>query len=448
MTISTTDVFERYDGDDSTTVFPIGFKWTDDAHIQVTLRDVNDVEVAWTQGTQYSLSGVGNDNGGTLSVIVDPIDYTPATGEVLLIELNVPNTQGVALPLGGEFPSPEVEKALDLLTQQVGQLIRDFERSFRVPTTDSQIGENTLYPIDTERAGKLLGFDANGKPAAVVTSPPTAVISTFWENILGFTTVLESQQALDLEVGVDVQPFSAQIAFLNLANNWTRQQRVVAVNKNALGTELVTNGGFDADTDWTKGTGWLITGGVASVDGTQTVDSDLEQDITIANGDTYEITFTISNYVAGTITPVIGDTLGTARSANGTFTETITAGAGVSPRLQLRANSDGDMDIDNVTVKAATVDWDLDLEQALNLTLDGGTITLRTPTNLKDGSTGNLKIIQDGVGGRQIVWPAIVDWSQTAGGEPPLTGAANAVDLFSWYCDGTNLLVSALGDFQ
>jgi hypothetical protein len=31
--------------------------------------------------------------------------------------------------------------------------------------------------------------------------------------------------------------------------------------------ELVVNGGFDADTDWTKGTGWSIAGGVATQDG-------------------------------------------------------------------------------------------------------------------------------------------------------------------------------------
>ena len=31
-----------------------------------------------------------------------------------------------------------------------------------------------------------------------------------------------------------------------------------------IGDELVTNGTFDTDTDWTKGTGWTISGGVAA----------------------------------------------------------------------------------------------------------------------------------------------------------------------------------------
>jgi len=43
------------------------------------------------------------------------------------------------------------------------------------------------------------------------------------------------------------------------------------------GAELVTNGRFDTDSDWTKGTGWTISGGQASLDGTQVSFSGLAQ---------------------------------------------------------------------------------------------------------------------------------------------------------------------------
>lgn len=45
--------------------------------------------------------------------------------------------------------------------------------------------------------------------------------------------------------------------FLILAEEWLMETDM------GLGPELVTNGGFDADTDWTKGTGWSVDGGVA-----------------------------------------------------------------------------------------------------------------------------------------------------------------------------------------
>ncbi|MCH7909826.1 MAG: hypothetical protein IIB38_09445, partial [Candidatus Hydrogenedentes bacterium] len=51
--------------------------------------------------------------------------------------------------------------------------------------------------------------------------------------------------------------------------------------------DLVTNGTFSTDTDWTKGAGWTIAAGVAIAGNSST---DLEQDITIVVGKTYSVT--------------------------------------------------------------------------------------------------------------------------------------------------------------
>lgn len=53
-----------------------------------------------------------------------------------------------------------------------------------------------------------------------------------------------------------------------------------------LGPELVTNGGFDTDTDWTKGTGWAISGGAASIN-TASSFVVLSQNISATAGDWY-----------------------------------------------------------------------------------------------------------------------------------------------------------------
>ena len=63
------------------------------------------------------------------------------------------------------------------------------------------------------------------------------------------------------------------------------------------GGELVTNGDFAIDSDWTKGTGWTISGGTAnalSANGTYLTQSSLG-----GAGKNYLITFTILNYVSG-----------------------------------------------------------------------------------------------------------------------------------------------------
>ena len=64
-----------------------------------------------------------------------------------------------------------------------------------------------------------------------------------------------------------------------------------------LGSELVTNGGFDTDTAWAKGTGWTISGGTASVNGAVT-SADLDQEISVTDNLFYVVSFEITSLSA------------------------------------------------------------------------------------------------------------------------------------------------------
>jgi len=118
-----------------------------------------------------------------------------------------------------------------------------------------------------------------------------------------------------------------------------------------LGSELITNGDFATDSDWTKGAGWSIADGVATSDGTQSANSDLTQNLATETGKQYQITYTISNYSGtGNIFVRInsGNTT-TAQSGNGTFTEVLTGAGGT--QFIFRADADFIGTIDNVSVK-------------------------------------------------------------------------------------------------
>lgn len=120
------------------------------------------------------------------------------------------------------------------------------------------------------------------------------------------------------------------------------------------GRDIVINGGFDADSDWTKGDGWSISGGLASSDGSQTTYSNIYESYTVL-GKTFEVTFTVSNYSTGLVRFIVGDTgVGTNRSADGTYTETI-VGAGSLNRIHIQANADFVGSIDNVSVKQLNI---------------------------------------------------------------------------------------------
>ena len=89
--------------------------------------------------------------------------------------------------------------------------------------------------------------------------------------------------------------------------------------------ELVTNGGFDADSGWSHTRGsWAISGGTLNT----TSETDYcHQDISDQSNITMEVIFTVTAVSAGSVQfRIFGDsstTLGTARSTVGTFTEFI-----------------------------------------------------------------------------------------------------------------------------
>ena len=127
-------------------------------------------------------------------------------------------------------------------------------------------------------------------------------------------------------------------------------------------TNLITNGAFDSDTEWSKGTGWSIAAGVASCDGTQAATSHLTQDPPLVIGKTYRCSFTLSNYGAGNVLIMVGNSgLGTWRSANGTYHENIICAGTTTILIAGDADFVGDIDnvecylISNITIPAIVI---------------------------------------------------------------------------------------------
>jgi hypothetical protein len=169
----------------------------------------------------------------------------------------------------------------------------------------------------------------------IETANTTVTLSNATASPIDGTTV---DGAYDVTEVVDADNYKIQIA-----------AAVTTTEANFGSADAVSNGGFGSDTVWTKGTGWSIAAGVASCDGTQVADTDLTQDITSTDGESYEVTYTVSNYTAGNVTAVVGDNEGTDRSANGTYVETIISGAGSD--IDIRGDLDFVGDIDDVVVK-------------------------------------------------------------------------------------------------
>ena len=89
---------------------------------------------------------------------------------------------------------------------------------------------------------------------------------------------------------------------------------------------LVTNGTFDTDTNWTKGTGWTIAAGVASADASAVSSTDLLQTITTVAGERYVIVWKLVSRSGGSVRArVAGIAVSSTETAAGVYSFYFTA---------------------------------------------------------------------------------------------------------------------------
>ena len=114
--------------------------------------------------------------------------------------------------------------------------------------------------------------------------------------------------------------------------------------------ELIVNGDFATDSDWTKATGWTISDGAANATNAGT-GSPISQ--YIDGGKTYKITYDVISLSQGAFQIDLsysGTALGQLATTTGTFTDIITS---INASLSIRAVGTTTGSIDNISVKLA-----------------------------------------------------------------------------------------------
>jgi hypothetical protein len=127
-----------------------------------------------------------------------------------------------------------------------------------------------------------------------------------------------------------------------------------------LGSELVQNGTFDTDQYWTWGTGWIWDSTNYEADHQTGNTAPLTQNITVQNGQTYIISFTLRNTTAGSVSVSVGSVnienyAGVyVFNANGTYIRSFVANTTGAVTLAITPTSTFNGSIDNVSVKQIT----------------------------------------------------------------------------------------------
>jgi hypothetical protein len=125
------------------------------------------------------------------------------------------------------------------------------------------------------------------------------------------------------------------------------------------GIQLLLNNNFDTDTVWSKGTGWAISGGKANA--TASTDYLSQNPYNPVASAYYQITWTISNYSAGTyrfyMRGNVSADFGTSTYiGNGTFTHVMQAGGGGANGFLFDARSALTASIDDIILTAVSAE--------------------------------------------------------------------------------------------
>ena len=168
-----------YSGDGVTTDFEYKFKILEPQHLQVIRTDVSGTDSILSLDADYTVTGVGNDGGGSAI-----ISLAPAEGSRITLLLDVPFTQETDLENQGAYYAETVEQALDLVVMRLQQLK---ERAARAVTIPPSFDSATIDKLIAD----ILALSNKGDALEAV-----AAVSQYLETVAGISDDIEAVAGL------------------------------------------------------------------------------------------------------------------------------------------------------------------------------------------------------------------------------------------------------------
>jgi hypothetical protein len=141
MTISSIETKAIYAGDGATANFPVPFMFLRNEDIRVLVVDGDGLELSRLEGTDYRLSGVGEQMGGTCTLTVPP-----EVGQTVVIRREPALVQEVDYVENDAFPAATHEAALDKLTMICQALAEKLDRALTFRISSAVTGVNLPEP--------------------------------------------------------------------------------------------------------------------------------------------------------------------------------------------------------------------------------------------------------------------------------------------------------------
>ena len=166
MTVADNTSRDQYTATSGQTVFPYTFEIFNKEDVVVIKNTTTLIE-----GTNYTVTGVGNENGGSIVLTAGA-----TTGDIITVYRDMPIERNSDYQTSGDFLASEVNNDFDRLWLAAQQINELSARSIKKPDSDSA-SINMVLPVALDRADKMLAFDGTG--AVVVPNIPYSTLENF-----------------------------------------------------------------------------------------------------------------------------------------------------------------------------------------------------------------------------------------------------------------------------
>lgn len=394
-----------YTGNGSTTSFDYTFRVDAEADIVVTvLNAAGTTETVKTLTTDYTVSGVGNAAGGSITMLV-----APATGEKLTITRSVQIDQEIDLQNRGAVNPETLEQGLDKLTQIAQDQQQQLDRSLKV-----DLFETADLATLTTNVNAVAAIASDVSTVAGV-APNVTTVAGISANV---TTVAGISANVTTVAGVaaDVTTTATNIAAVIDA---PAQATAAAAFASAAATSE-TNAAGSASAAASSASAAASSASAAATSETNAAASASAAAASAASIDPATL-LTKAGNLSGIVDPAA------ARSNIGA--------AALSVAQTFGAGQRGNTQTASIT-GSTTLDFATYQNFVLTLT---GNVTLDNPTTEVVGQSGFIVFVQDGTGGRTVSLGS--DFITAGGAGVTLSAAASAIDVVPYIVSASNQII-------
>ena len=223
MSLETDKSRDVYTGNNSVSTYSYNFKIFTDDHIKVFVRDLDLNESQLILDTDFTVDGIGNENGGNINLIDNGQDWLESTNGnlkqdyLLIIRRILPITQETDFRNQGSFLPESHEDALDVRTMVDQQLNEDLSRSVKLPESITSGDFDPTLPGEIVKPGQVFitneegdGFAEGPTANEIQNAQGYAVNALNSRNTARDWAVLEDATVVDSETGADSGEYSSK----------------------------------------------------------------------------------------------------------------------------------------------------------------------------------------------------------------------------------------------